>query len=54
MADPTSAPFVMSAIPNMIVCGTDYCSTPPSAAAGAASVRVALLVGALAALATLL
>ena len=43
-----------AAIPNLVVCGTDLCTTPTSAAQLAAPTRLALLAGALAVLAVLL
>ena len=48
------APSLAAAIPNLVVCGTDLCTTPTSAARLTAPTRLALLAGALAALAVLL
>jgi len=48
------APSLSAAIPNMVVCGTDLCSTPSGAVRLTAPTRLALLVGTLAALAVLL
>ena len=53
MAGPL-AQSLAAAIPNMVVCGTDLCSTPSSAARLTASAPIALLAGTLAALAVLL
>ena len=48
------APSLEAAIPNLVVCGTDMCTTPSSAAMLTAPPRLALLACTLAALAVLL
>lgn len=53
MAGPL-APSLVSAIPNLVVCGTDYCSTPSSAAGLTPPTKLELLAAALVLLAALL